>query len=58
MSYAGGIKETAFVGGNHISTPDQIEDWRRDLKGKITWVLVLKLLGLILLWLLFFRRQG
>jgi hypothetical protein len=35
-----------------------IEDWRRDLKGKITWALVLKLLGLVLLWLLFFRGRG
>jgi hypothetical protein len=41
-----------------MSYAGEIEDWRRDLKGKITWVLVLKLLGLILLWLLFFRRQG
>ena len=43
---------------NHINTPDQIEDWRRDLRAKITWVLVVKLLGLILLWLLFFRGHG
>jgi hypothetical protein len=44
--------------GNQISTPDQIDDWRRDLRTKITWVLVIKLLGLILLWWLFFRVRG
>ncbi len=37
---------------------EMIEDWRRDLKGKITWALVVKLLGLMLLWLLFFKGRG
>jgi hypothetical protein len=32
-----------------------IEDWRRDLRVKLTWALVVKLLGLMLLWWLFFR---
>jgi hypothetical protein len=44
--------------GTQIRTPDQIDDWRRDLRTKITWVLVIKLLGLILLWWLFFRGRG
>jgi hypothetical protein len=39
-------------------TPGQIENWRRDLRTKITWVLIAKLLGLMLLWLLFFRGHG
>ncbi len=29
--------------------------WRRDLKLKIAWALLAKLLGLTLLWFLFFR---
>jgi hypothetical protein len=41
-----------------INTSDQIDDWRRDLKAKLTWALVVKLLGLILLWLLFFRGHA
>jgi len=41
-----------------IKTPGQTDDWRRDLKAKITWALVAKLLGLILLWFLFFRSRG
>jgi hypothetical protein len=44
--------------GNPISTPDQIDAWRRDLKVKITWALVAKLLGLMLLWLLFFKPHA
>jgi hypothetical protein len=35
-----------------------IDDWRRDLRIKIAWALAAKLLGLILLWLLFFRGNG
>ncbi len=35
-----------------------IDDWRRDLKAKIAWALVAKLLGLMLLWWLFFRGHG
>jgi hypothetical protein len=34
------------------------EDWRRDLRVKIAWALAAKLLGLILLWLLFFRGHA
>jgi hypothetical protein len=44
--------------GIKMSTPNQIEDWRRDLKVKITLALVMKLLGLILLWWLFFRGHA
>jgi len=34
---------------------DLRDDWRRDLNAKITWALAAKLLGLMLLWFLFFR---
>jgi hypothetical protein len=34
------------------------DDWRHDLRVKIAWALAAKLLGLILLWLLFFRGHG
>lgn len=30
-------------------------DWRRDLRTKILWALLAKVLGLALLWWLFFR---
>jgi hypothetical protein len=32
--------------------------WQRELKVKIAWALAAKLLGLILLWFLFFRGHG
>jgi len=35
-----------------------IDTWRRDLKLKIVWALAAKLLGLVLLWLLFFQGHG
>jgi hypothetical protein len=35
-----------------------IDAWRRDLKLKIAWALAAKLLGLALLWFLFFRGHG
>jgi hypothetical protein len=35
-----------------------IDDWRRDLRIKLAWALAAKLLGLILLWFLFFRGHG
>jgi hypothetical protein len=35
-----------------------IDAWRQDLKLKIVWALAAKLLGLVLLWFLFFRRHG
>jgi hypothetical protein len=31
------------------------EHWQRDLKVKIAWALAAKLLGLVVLWALFFR---
>jgi hypothetical protein len=31
------------------------DDWRRDLRTKIVWALLAKVLGLTLLWWLFFR---
>jgi hypothetical protein len=34
------------------------EQWRRDLTVKISWALAAKLLGLALLWFLFFRGHG
>jgi hypothetical protein len=34
------------------------ETWRRDLKVKIAWAFVAKLLGLVVLWFLFFRGAG
>jgi hypothetical protein len=34
------------------------EAWRRDLKVKIAWAFVAKLLGLAVLWFLFFRGTG
>jgi hypothetical protein len=45
-----GILETCMVETSHRN-----DDWRRDLKVKIAWTLAAKLLGLILLWFLFFR---
>jgi len=41
-----------------IDTRDQPDVWRRDLRVKITWALAAKLLGLLLLWFLFFRGSG
>jgi len=38
-----------------VETSQRNDDWRRDLKVKIAWSLAAKLLGLILLWVLFFR---
>jgi hypothetical protein len=38
-----------------VETSHQDDDWRQDLKVKIAWTLAAKLLGLILLWFLFFR---
>jgi hypothetical protein len=35
-----------------------IDAWRRDLKLKVGWALAAKLLGLVLLWFLFFRGHG
>jgi hypothetical protein len=35
-----------------------IDAWRRDLKLKIGWALAAKLLGLVLLWFLFFRGRS
>ena len=32
------------------------EDWRRDLRQRIAWALLAKLLALCLLWFCFFRR--
>jgi hypothetical protein len=45
-------------GGGRINTRNQPDVWRRDLRVKITWALVAKLLGLLLLWFLFFRGSG
>ncbi len=35
-----------------------VHAWQRELKVKIAWALVAKLVGLTLLWLLFFRGHG
>jgi hypothetical protein len=32
--------------------------WRRDLRAKIIWTMVAKVLALVLLWLLFFRGHA
>jgi len=32
--------------------------WQRDLRRKIAWAMAAKLLGLTLLWFLFFRGHG
>jgi hypothetical protein len=32
--------------------------WRRELRVKIVWALAAKLVGLTLLWMLFFRGHG
>jgi hypothetical protein len=45
-----GARETCMA-----ETPHVHDDWRRDLRAKIAWTLAAKLLGLILLWFLFFR---
>jgi hypothetical protein len=45
-----GARETCMVETSHLGG-----DWRRDLKVKIAWTLAAKLLGLLLLWFLFFR---
>lgn len=34
------------------------DTWRRDLKVKIAWAFVAKLVALTLLWFLFFRGNG
>ena len=36
----------------------QAAAWRRDLGAKIAWTMVAKVLGLALLWLLFFRGRA
>jgi len=36
----------------------RVDAWQRDLKLKIAWALAAKLLGLVLLWFLFFRGHG
>jgi hypothetical protein len=41
---------------HHITTEHELG--RRDLKIKLAWALAAKLLGLILLWCLFFRSGG
>jgi len=38
-----------------LGHPDTPADWRRELKTKIAWTLVMKLLALTLLWFFFFR---
>jgi hypothetical protein len=36
----------------------QVNTWQRDLRLKIGWALAAKLVGLALLWFLFFRGHG
>jgi hypothetical protein len=36
----------------------QVSAWRRELGTKIAWTMVAKVLGLILLWVLFFRGHA
>jgi hypothetical protein len=43
---------------NHHTRIREQELWQRDLRIKIAWALAAKLLGLILLWYLFFRGGG
>ena len=38
-----------------LDRQDLRDDWRRDLKAKISWTLIAKLLALTLMWFLFFR---
>jgi hypothetical protein len=38
-----------------LDPEDPRDDWRRDLRAKITWALAVKLAALMLLWFLFFR---
>ncbi|MGA2708515.1 MAG: cytochrome oxidase putative small subunit CydP [Steroidobacteraceae bacterium] len=33
------------------------DDWRRDLRSKIAWTLIAKVVALTLLWALFFRGR-
>jgi hypothetical protein len=35
--------------------PEAHDDWRRNLRTKLAWALLAKILGLTLLWWLFFR---
>jgi hypothetical protein len=35
-----------------------VDAWQRDLRIKISWALAAKLLGLVLLWFLFFKGHG
>jgi hypothetical protein len=42
---------------HHIRIREQ-DHWHRDLRLKIAWALAAKLIGLILLWYLFFRGGG
>jgi hypothetical protein len=37
---------------------NHLNDWRQDLRSKIAWALAAKLVGLLLLWFLFFRGHG
>jgi hypothetical protein len=39
-------------------SPLPVHAWRQELKVKIAWALAAKLVGLTLLWMLFFRRHG
>jgi hypothetical protein len=38
--------------------PRIVDGWQRDLRKKIAWAMAAKLLGLFLLWFLFFRGHG
>jgi hypothetical protein len=50
------LRELAW--DKRIDKRNQPDVWRRDLRVKITWALAAKLLGLLLLWFLFFRGSG
>ncbi len=47
------------IGASRVNKNQQtLDGWQRDLRIKIAWALAAKLLGLILLWFLFFRGRG
>ena len=54
VNYAGPRKERPLMEQNQPS----VLAWRRELKVKIVWALAAKLVGLTLLWMLFFRGHG
>ncbi len=52
------LKGDAIDASHTPRDESQASAFRRDLGAKIAWTMVVKVLGLILLWLLFFRSHA